>query len=206
MSVESLEEVVDESSDEEAEPAEMGEFSITDELYEISEATNRDGTVDVKVYDFDKLEESEEVRVHFYTPTMDKQSETMDWPRKDSTEYKFVRLCRATVGGLSGAEWLKTDGAHIKADPDNWEIKAEVSTTHQVKESLFGTSISDIGMYVGISLLAIWVLMLAITLVGAPLLGVATLLGIAGAVTGLWKMWVAAFVALIVTAMFVPEE
>ena len=186
-------------------PAEMGEFSVTDELYEISEATNKDGTVDVSIYDFDKVG-SDEVRVYFYTPAMNEQSETMDWPRKDTPDYKFVRLCRATVGGLSGAEWLKTDGAKIKADPDNWEIKAELPKTTEVKHSISNTSGSDIAEYVGISLFAIWALGIATILIGAPIVSAATLLGIVGAATGLYKLWIAAFIAMIITLIILPGD
>ena len=157
------------------------------------------------MYDFEKLEESGEVRVHFYTPTMDKQSETMDWPRKDSAEYKFVRLCRATVGGLSGAEWLKTDGAKIKADPDSWEIKAELTTGDKVKDNFSKMSVRDIGFYGGVSLVAAWGIGLAILFIGSPIYGILTLVGAVGALTGLWKVWVASFVAIIFSLMVLPE-
>lgn len=192
------------TKEKEYEPEEMGEFTVSDELYEIAEATNSDGTVDVSIYDFEKIG-SDEVRVHFTTPTMDKQSETMDWPSKDSPDYKFVRLCRKTVGSLSGAKWLKTDGAEIKADPESWEIEADLSKGDEIKESVKTTSIKDIGAYGGIGLLAIWAVGITTILVGGPIIGAATLLGIVGVVAGLWKLWVAAFIGLIITLIILPE-
>lgn len=107
------------------------EFQVSDELYQISEATNRDGTVNVHVYDFEKYEMgsgSKRVRVHFRTPTGEEKEEKMDWPRRDTAEYKFVRLCRQTVGGLNAADFIKQDGAEIKADPKEWELVVEESS------------------------------------------------------------------------------
>ena len=102
--------------------ADAGEFTVTDELYQISEATNDDGTVNVEVFDYEKSADGENVIVHFRTPTGDRRTEMYPWPKADSSEYEFVRLCRQTVGGLNAAEFLRSDGAEVKADPDTWGL------------------------------------------------------------------------------------
>jgi hypothetical protein len=111
------------------------EFTVSDELYEISEATNKDGTVDVEIFDFRKRH-NDEVIVKFRTPTGDVKTESMKWPKRDTTEYKFVRICRKTAGSLSGAKFLKTDGGRIRADPEEWELKADLTRGDKIRESI----------------------------------------------------------------------
>jgi len=111
--------------------AEAGEFTVTDELYQISEATNDDGTVNVEIFDYEKSADGENVIVSFRTPTGDRRTEMYPWPKVDSAEYAFVRLCRQTVGGLNAAEFLKTDGAEVRADPDTWELCVDTRLRNQ---------------------------------------------------------------------------
>ena len=121
-----------------------GEFTVSDELYEVSEATNADGTVSVEVFDYKKIN-NEKIEVCFYTPTMDEKTEVMDWPRIDEPEkYKFVRICEVAVGGLNAADWLRKDGAKIKADPDDWTLIPESAeegmwTTYRKKKLIWGS-------------------------------------------------------------------
>lgn len=172
------------------------EFTVTDELYQISEATNSDGTVDVEVYDFNKKDRGDQsqVEVLFRTPTGDKKSETMEWPRKDSADYKFVRVCRNTVGGLNGAEWLKTDGARIKADPDNWEIKADLSRKRQAIDHAKGWTLFKTFRAAVTLVIVAWFTALAVFIVGAPIVGILTTAGIIGAVEGLGSAWLGVLV------------
>ncbi|WP_200532170.1 YrzE family protein [Halorubrum sp. LN27] len=105
--------------------ADTAEFTVSDQLYEVSEATNADGTVSVEIFDYERVSEND-LEVNFRTPTMEEKSEIMDWPRIDDPDkYKFVRICEATVGGLNGADWLKTDGAELKANPEDWTLIPE---------------------------------------------------------------------------------
>ena len=177
------------------------EFGVTDELYEISEATNSDGSVDVEVFDFEKSEDGESVEVWFHTPTMEKQSETMDWPRKDSSKYKFVRLCRKTVGGLNGAEWLKQDGATIRADPDEWEIQADLTRRARVKQNILNVTIGKIVKgFIALVLLS-WVASLIVMVVGVPIVWLAALLGITTFFAGAGDLWALALVLLFGSVM-----
>lgn len=106
-----------------------GEFTVSDKMYEISEATNKDGSVDVEITGYKEVGDEDAVNVYFKTPTRKSQTEKMPWPKQDSAEYKFVRICRNTVGGLNGAKFLKIDGAEITADPETWEINAPEKVT-----------------------------------------------------------------------------
>lgn len=165
------------------------EFTVTDELYEISEATNSDGSVDVEVFDFEKSADGESVKVWFHTPTMEKKSETMDWPRNDSNTYKFVRLCRKAVGGLNGAEWLKQDGAKIRADPDNWELRASLTRGERIKQQASNLTLGKVGVGLFLTAAGAWMLALGVILVGIPIVFLASLLGITTLFVGAGPLW-----------------
>lgn len=163
----------------EREPSDAGEFTVSDELYEISEATNKNGTVDVEIFDFDKdKDDADEVRVKFYTPTMQVRSETMAWPKKDDPKYKFVRICNDTVGGLKGANFIKTDGATIEADPDTWEIVAERGTAISVINHIRSLTMSKIFKGLAITTLILMTAAAILFLVGVLGLGILGLVGL----------------------------
>jgi len=171
------------------------EFSISDELYEISEATNRDGTVDVEIYDFEKLENVDppQVSVKFYTPTGDKKSEAMNWPIRDTASNKFVRICRETVGSLSAAKFLKQDGAIVKANPENWEIDENLGVIQLIKTISIMRLIKRIPIVLGkITKRMLWVL-----LVGSPIYAIFTALGVVPVATNLIVPWSVAFIILL---------
>lgn len=94
---------------------------LEDEVYRIAEATNEDGTVDVKIKNVDKNESK--VTVTFQTPWLDEKEETMAWPKSDDSKYKIVRICENTIGSFTGLTQI--EGAETRADPESWNIKAE---------------------------------------------------------------------------------
>lgn len=190
--------------DEDIEPSDMGEFTVSDELYSISEATNSDGTVDVTIYDFEKLNNGN-VRVHFYTPTMEQESEVMEWPKKDSIEYKFVRLCRKTVGSLSGAKWLKTDGADIKADPDKWEIDASMSGIETAKHNIKNLTIGKLLSAAGITLVIGWFLGLGALFIGIPIYALLSVSGVVASIGALTPIWIVATLAFLISIEIASE-
>jgi hypothetical protein len=145
------------------------EFTVSDELYEISEATNKDGTVDVEIYDFRKRH-NDEVVVRFRTPTGDVKTESMKWPKRDTTEYKFVRICRETAGSLSGAKFLKTDGGKIRADPEEWELKADLTTKDKIKEFISQTSIRSVLENIGWGVVMCTLISSGFMTLGSPVL------------------------------------
>lgn len=105
---------------------------LSDDLYTVSERTNRDGTVDVELSGIEKS--GDDVHVAFRTPTNELQVESMPFPNRDSSEYKFVRLCRQTVGDLSRASALS--GSMVKADPDNWTLVAPKPSFSKIRRHL----------------------------------------------------------------------
>ena len=184
----------------------MGEFSITDELYEISEATNNDGTVNVSIYDFKKVNDGDSVQVHFHTPTMAKQHETMDWPRKDDTKYKFVRICRKTVGSLSGAKFLKTDGAEIAADPDEWEIDAKLTLKQKITGQIRNLSAKEIAKRGVVMLMVALTVTSGLTFLLGPVYALLTLVGAVPAIPHFVVMWVISFVVSIFMLELMEEN
>ena len=114
----------------------LGAGEMSDEVYRIVEATNDDGTVDVTIEDVVRNDKT--AVVVFSTPTAEIETEEMDWPTRDSDDYKLVRICRATVGGFAAISDLK--GERIAADPETWEIATETTVKQNVplrKKSLY---------------------------------------------------------------------
>lgn len=187
-----------------------GEFTVSDELYEISEATNSDGTVDVEIYDFEKVTEGYDhprVTVFFRTPTLDKKSEMMEWPRKDSPEYKFVRICEKTVGGLNAANFIKKDGAIIKADPDDWTIEADMSRRgrylHNLKDMTIRNLMENLYLVLGFSI----VLSFGLLLVGLPIVGLLALANLYPYALSLWgiPLWFGSWMGFAIGLGMIPE-
>ena len=129
------------------------EFTVSDELTRITEMTNEDGTVDVEILGFEKLEENEEtyVEVTFRTPTLERKTNKMKWPKRDTHNYKFVRICEDTCGSLKGADFLKQDEHRIKADPDDWTLKPEATTRERLRRNLSDTTFREIVTKVSVS-------------------------------------------------------
>lgn len=99
------------------------ELAPEQELKRIAGALNEDGTVDVTVLDWEKS--GEYVEVTFTTPTMDRRSERMHWPKSnaDFDDYKFVRLLREA--GLDVSEPDQLHGHETTAevvDSETWEL------------------------------------------------------------------------------------
>lgn len=179
------------------------EFTVTDELYQITEATNKDGTVDVQIYDWRKIEQNGEpkVVVRFYTPSMEPKSETMDWPTMDSLDNKFVRICENAGVGLKGADWLKTDGAEIRADPDTWTLVTELPRRYRLKRYIEDLSIADLSAY-GVFIAAVGIAVIATFLFFAiPIYGGLTELGIVPAVASIEASLVTWIVSFIIISM-----
>lgn len=175
------------------------EFTVTDELYQITEATNKDGTVDVQIYDWSKIDQNGEpkVVVRFYTPSMEPKSETMDWPTMDTLDNKFVRICETVGVGLRGADWLKTDGAEIRADPGGWVIQTRLPARYRVKRYISQLSFADL-VSMGLFIFAVGIAILSgIILFAFPIWGLLTLIGVTPAspigLFGMMLIWMLSF-------------
>lgn len=93
---------------------------IQDELYRITEATNPDGTVNVEITRWQK--KGDKVHVYFNDAMLVEHVETMDWPTRDDTTFKFVRLCH--VCDLSFSAALQLEGSSVKAHEGEWTLIA----------------------------------------------------------------------------------
>ena len=109
----------------------MTELSDTDRLYNISNATNDDGTIDVELTDFNRSEADDMVSVEFLTPNGEVESEVMPWPKEDSEEYKFVRIFNQTGYGIISAEEACENNVTVKAERDPWRIHAPHNYTRR---------------------------------------------------------------------------
>jgi hypothetical protein len=101
------------------------ERGLGDRLYETAQETNDDGTVNVSVRDV--FEDGDRIAVEFRTPTGEVRIEHMEFPQRNSEQYKFVRFANDVFGGLENAqevESLHDDGSwRARADPDdNWAL------------------------------------------------------------------------------------
>lgn len=187
------------------------EFTVTDELYQITEATNKDGTVDVQIYDWSKIDQNGEpkVVVRFYTPSMEPKSETMDWPTIDTLDNKFVRICETVGVGLRGADWLKTDGAEIRADPENWTIQTHLPARYRVKRYISQLSVGDL-IAMGLLIFVVGIAILSgIALFAIPIYGALTLAGVVPAapigMMGMLAVWILSFMVVSIAGEAVDE-
>lgn len=103
--------------------AENKQKVIEDELFNLQRLTNKDGTVDAKILDYDKKESrrgGDKAIVELELPYLDTELVEMPYPKKDSETYKFVRIIRHCGYQLEGVEEIK--GHYIKYHPEKEEI------------------------------------------------------------------------------------
>lgn len=113
------------------------DMSVADKLYQVSEATNGDGTVDVEVADWgekmnDRGNPMGKLYIRFITPTGETKSEKMAFPERDDPEYKFVRVVEqmglslraAMMEAAKDEDTDMLEGETVKADPDDWTLVA----------------------------------------------------------------------------------
>jgi hypothetical protein len=114
------------------------EMDTGEQLYSISEATNSDGTVDVTLHEYRKLDGAKRVNVLFKSPDGEIRSETMGWPNSDDEKYKFVRLMNRAGMGLVGVDTAFDEGTAVRADPDQWELVAPKRQRSRTIETAVG--------------------------------------------------------------------
>lgn len=98
---------------------------MDDDLYRVAEATNPDGSVDVHIESWEKVEwnhDEDEIRVEFTTPTGNTESEKMPFPKIDDDSYKFVRLVESIGLDLKSAGALNSGEYTARANPESWRL------------------------------------------------------------------------------------
>ena len=130
------------------------ELTPTDELYHIQESTNDDGTVDVEILEWSK--HGDVVYVEYRLPTLETETEQMEWPEKASDEYKFVRLvrhCGYTIGSLQSDD-VSITGCRVKFDDGETVLPEQQSWIEKVKQAM--KSPSDAPYIIQFLVLVIW--------------------------------------------------
>jgi len=109
------------------------DISPTEQLQRMDEAKNGDGTVDVDLLYWEKVDNSkysahdDEVRVYYRTPSGDVVYDKYDWPEMPDESYKFVQFIRhstpytiATAGEINDA----FDAIRVPAQVNNgdWSL------------------------------------------------------------------------------------
>ena len=115
--------------------SDTADITAEEELYHIQESTNDDGTVDVEILGWEKY--GNKVEVDYRLPTVEEESEQMQWPQKDSNEYKFVRLVRECGYDLAGAEHIvgskvKCDGGLVVPKQLTWKERIKSKIAKQI--------------------------------------------------------------------------
>lgn len=103
------------------------EIGPGEELYLLSQATNEDGTINVRIYDWGKavVENEEIAEVRFMTPSGDIEHEHMAWPSRDDPQYKFVRICNQYGTGVVDPDAIETQLVPAVEEDGDWELRVE---------------------------------------------------------------------------------
>ena len=106
---------------------------LGDDLFRVAMETTDDGRVNAEitaVRGIGKVD-GRYIEVEYRLPSMRELTERMDYPERDTDDYKFVRLCRAAGYSLASAEQL--EGAEVKAEQDDgeWFIHAPRTPTRR---------------------------------------------------------------------------
>jgi len=78
------------------------------------------------------------VDVEYRLPTLETGTERMEWPEKDSSEYKFVRLvrhCGYTIGSLQSDD-VSIEGCRVKFDDGETVLPEQKTRRERIKESV----------------------------------------------------------------------
>ena len=109
------------------------EKTVTDVAYQVEQATNDDGTVDVEIKDVQYHKRDDSIVIQFFTPLGETKNHVFDRPKRADDSYEVVRFANAYIGSFGAIEQLT--GMSVKADPDSWELqtpdtKTEAALTH----------------------------------------------------------------------------
>lgn len=108
------------------------EFDLAphEQLDEIDLRTNDDGSVEVRILEWEKHPTADRVSVKFRTPAGEVKTEKMPWPQSKDPEYKFIRLIQETPYTLRTAEQINDDDElWLDAEPESWKLDLPEPTT-----------------------------------------------------------------------------
>ena len=111
---------------------------LSDDLFRVAMETTDDGRVNAEIMCLRDRpsaghNSTDAIEVEFRLPSMRRVTESMDYPERDTEDYKFVRLCRAAGYSLASAEQL--EGATVEAEQvgGEWVLHAPTPSTWREK-------------------------------------------------------------------------
>ena len=104
--------------------------TLADDLFRVAERTTDDGRVEVQIRDVSERGESY-LRVTAQLPHGGEMTESLEYPERDSPDYKFVRLVERAGYSLGAIEEL--EGTYVEAEKrgKHWVFYAPETTTRR---------------------------------------------------------------------------
>ena len=125
------------------------DITLTEVTYQIEEATNEDGTVDVEINDMSYDEERDKITVEFFTPLGEKKHTEFDRPQRDDSSYEAVEFAESYIGSFGAMEQM--DGSKVRADPNTWELQLQKTTKGKISHKIGKVAHSSISPLLTIS-------------------------------------------------------
>lgn len=151
------------------------ELSSVERLVRIEEATNEDGTVEVEIFDWD--ENDGKVTVEMITPTNDKVSEQMPFPKPGGNleQYKFYRLVRDAGLTMRNVELLEGKKFDCEVEYKNtdyngnkvadWKLVTENPPTLRERVTPYWEKVVDVP-WASYIISTLWVFIMVILAIG----------------------------------------
>jgi len=146
------------------------EKTVTDVAYQVEQATNNDGTVDVEIKDVQYHKRDDSIVIQFFTPLGETKNHVFDRPKRADSSYEIVNFANAYIGSFGAIEQLT--GMSVKADPESWNVKipdTRVESAVKYINSVTETIITG-GLFVAGLLLLIGVVGGLLGFVGLPII------------------------------------
>ena len=121
---------------------EQQEISVEDELWQIEDKTQSDGTVLGEILYWNKLTEtihSPKIVAHIRLPNGQRFKQRYEWPASaDPDEYEFVRLVEHCGYSLSSADMIEGMEVPCRRNDGEWTIHVPQSTVSKAQEHGMG--------------------------------------------------------------------
>jgi len=120
--------------------------SIEDDAYQVVEATNEDGTIDAEIIGKPYREGDELViEARPLIPDADTEVFQLNWPKRNTTQFKAVRLARSKVGGFQAIGQMENERVKLEETDGDWDLvipEQEAGNLESVKPYLSSGAVS----------------------------------------------------------------
>ena len=97
--------------------------SIEDDAYQVVEATNEDGTIDAEIVEQPYRDGDElVVKARPLIPDAELEVFRLDWPKRNTADFKAVRLARSKVGGFQAIGQMENERVKLNETEDDWDL------------------------------------------------------------------------------------